>query len=138
MGGWGGQLQCEGWCYYGPGQQWRTPGHRAPQSLSSLCLGLGGGGGGGGGRGVGVRTRKKRPRLAERLAWPLRECERKEESVAGLKGEKDKCGRGGEGARDIKKFYVPMRMRRGPVPHCCGTLGADDSEAQIFAFLSFM
>lgn len=43
MGGWGGQLQCEGWCYYGPGQQWRTPGYRAPQSLSSLCLELWGG-----------------------------------------------------------------------------------------------
>ncbi len=37
-------------------------------------------------------TEKKRPRLAERLPWPLRECKRKEESVAGLKGKKDKCG----------------------------------------------
>lgn len=42
------------------------------------------------------------------------------------------------GVRDIKKFYVPVRMRRGSAPHCCGTLRADDSEAQTFAFLSSM
>ena len=45
----------------------------------------------GGGWG-GVQNRKKGPRLAERLVWPLRECKRKEESVARLKGKKDKCG----------------------------------------------
>lgn len=77
MGGWGGQLHCEGCCNYGPGQQWRTPGYRAPQSLSSLSRGAEGDGGGG------VQIRKKRQRLAERLAWPLREC----------KGERGECGR---------------------------------------------
>lgn len=100
MGGWGGQLQCEGWCYYGPGQQWRTPGYRAPQSLSSLCLELGvvvaaeGRGG--------FKNRKKGPRLAERLAWPLRECKRKEESVARLKGKK----RTSVGGRGTSKSFM--------------------------------
>jgi len=59
-------------------------------------------GGGGGGRG-GAPNRKKRPGLADRLAWPLRECKRKEESVAWA--EREKCVWVG-GSRDIKKLYV--------------------------------
>lgn len=132
MGGWGGQLQCEAWCYYGPGQQWRTPGYRAPQSLSSLCLELWGG-----------------------WRWWWQEgFQLKEKLKAGWKTavafkrvqeEREECGCAERekktsvwGARDIKKFYVPVSMRRGPAQHCCGTLKADDSEAQIFAFLSFI
>lgn len=132
MGGWGGQLQCEAWCYYGPRQQWRTPGYRAPQSLSSLCLELWGG-----------------------WRWWWQEgFQLKEKLKAGWKTavafkrvqeEREECGCAERekktsvwGARDIKKFYVPVSMRRGPAQHCCGTLKADDSEAQIFAFLSFI
>lgn len=132
MGGWGGQLQCEAWCYYGPGQQWRTPGYRAPQSLSSLCLELWGG-----------------------WRWWWQEgFQLKEKLKAGWKTavafkrvqeEREECGCAERekktsvwGARDIKKFYVPVSMRRGPAQHCCGTLKADDSGAQIFAFLSFI
>lgn len=115
-----------------PGQQWRTPGYRAPQSLSSLCLELWGG-----------------------WRWWWQEgFQLKEKLKAGWKTavafkrvqeEREECGCAERekktsvwGARDIKKFYVPVSMRRGPAQHCCGTLKADDSGAQIFAFLSFI
>lgn len=132
MGGWGGQLQCEAWCYYGPGQQWRTPGYRAPQSLSSLCLELWGGW---------RRWWQEGFQLKEKLkaGWKTAVAFKR------VQEEREECGCAERekktsvwGARDIKKFYVPVRMRRGPAQHCCGTLKADDSEAQIFAFLSFI
>lgn len=69
--------------------------HHSHSPLFVSALGWGGVEWEGGGS-----NRKKGPKLAERLVWPLRECRRKEESVAGLKGEKDEC----RGRRTSKSF----------------------------------
>lgn len=93
MGGRGGQLQCEGPVLLRPRaaieNTWL-------QSTTVSLLSLSGGGGGG-------QDGKKGARPAERAAWPLRECRRKEESVAGA----ERGHEGVWGARGHQQVLCP-------------------------------
>lgn len=76
-------------------------------------------------RDEGVRAERKGLGLAERLLWPWGECGQAQRQ----RGQVCVCSGWG-----TSKSFTSQRLKGGAhVQHCCSTLRADDSEAQIFA-----